>query len=144
MIRSGLTVAILVVGAVSAQGQDDGKKELEKLKGTWTVTEMIRDGKENANAKDDTATFDGTKLTIKTKTGGHLATVKLDAGKKPMVMDMTPDDGAMKGKVHLGIFEISGDTLKMCFSLPDKPRPASFESKEGSGTMSITLKREKK
>ena len=43
----------------------------------------------------------------------------------------------------LGIYEIEGDTQKVCFAPPEKERPTKFESESGSGLMLITSKRAK-
>jgi uncharacterized protein (TIGR03067 family) len=54
---------------------------------------------------------------------------KLDPARKPKQIDLTSLDGeAPKGNV-LGLYEIDGDTLKLCFfDLP--PRPRTLDSKE--------------
>jgi hypothetical protein len=39
--------------------------------------------------------------------------------------------------------EVKGDTHRVCFAAPGKPRPKAFESKEGSGHMLQTYKRAK-
>jgi hypothetical protein len=43
------------------------------------------------------------------------ATQKLDPSKSPKTLDAKVTDGPNKGAVILGIYEISGDTLKVCF-----------------------------
>jgi len=68
---------------------------------------------------------------------------KVDATKKPKTMDMTPSEGRYKDKTLLGIYELDGDTLKICFAEPGKDRPTDFTSKAGSGVVLAIHKREK-
>ncbi len=58
-------------------------------------------------------------------------------------MDVNVTDGDAKGKKQLAIYEISGDTLKMCFAPHEsKDRPSKFDSKE-AGHQYLELKRKK-
>jgi uncharacterized protein (TIGR03067 family) len=141
-------IAILLFAGIALAASPDAtkeevKKELDRLEGTWETVEMIRDGKAREDAKDDTVTFDGDKMTIKTKTGEHTGTCKLDPSKKPKSIDITPNDGPEKGNVHLGIYSLEGDSLKICFVQPENARPTSLDAKAGSGAAFVSLKRKK-
>ena len=62
-----------------------------------------------------------------------------------MHMDITITEGDAKGQLQLAIYELDGDTMKICANTPgDKERPKEFTSKPGSGHINIVLKREKK
>lgn len=123
----GLAAFLLLGRAATA---DD--KDLDKLKGKWTVLSVERDGKELENFKDGTREIDSDKYTLTPKSGAkHSGTFKVDSGKKPKTMDMVPDGGQYKGKTLQGIYEIDGDTLKICFAEPGKDRPTEFTSKGG-------------
>jgi uncharacterized protein (TIGR03067 family) len=61
------------------------------------------------------------------------ASFTLDHSKKPHVIDYLNLEGASKGKSQAGIFELIGDSLKICMSAPGHPRPADFSSKPGDG-----------
>jgi uncharacterized protein (TIGR03067 family) len=71
------------------------------------------------------------------------ATQKLDPSKSPKTLDAKVTDGPNKGAVILGIYEISGDTLKVCFDPEGKKRPTEFKSESGSQTL-VVHKRVKK
>jgi hypothetical protein len=43
----------------------------------------------------------------------------------------------------LAIYEIDGDTLKVCYDLGGKNRPTEFKTKEGTALFLATYKREK-
>ena len=65
----------------------------------------------------------------------------LDSKAKPKAIDIKPPKGSEK--LVLGIYELDGDTLKICFN-EDAKRPKEFASAEGSRTVLLILKREKK
>ena len=139
-------VVFLSIGLLmAADSKEDAKKELDKLKGNWEVVSILRGGMANPYAKDDKMIIDGDKVTVKRKNGGdQTGIIKIDPSKKPKTMDLIPGDGPKKDMPHPGIYLLEGDSLKICFVQPESPRPTAFESKEGSETMLITLKREKR
>lgn len=71
------------------------------------------------------------------------ATQKLDPSKSPKTLDAKVTDVPNKGAVILGIYEISGDTLKVCFDPEGKKRPTEFKGVSGSQTL-VVHKRVKK
>ena len=74
------------------------------------------------------------------------ATVKLDPTKKPKTIDVAFTEGEHKGKTALGIYEIEGDTFRVCLARPGSGdgRPAEFFAKAGSGRILVVYQREKK
>ena len=136
-------VMLVAAGLASGAPQDKGKKAADKFDGTWKVVSVERDGQAVDDAKDDTVTFTGDKIAIKSKNGDHAGTFKLDPAQKPKTIDMTPSDGPQKGQVHAGIYSLDGDTLKICFTEPGKDRPKELTAKAGSGQMLVVLKRAK-
>src|SRR5437879_12841007 len=88
-------LAVMVVGLlVGADGDKDvGKKGGDALKGTWKIVSAERDGKPHDDAVGDKVTFDGTNLAIEGKGEDHKGTYKIDAGKKPKHIDITPAAG---------------------------------------------------
>jgi len=129
-----------------ADDKADVEKELKKFQGTWTFESVEAGGKEvpAAELKGMTVTFEGDKYTV--KKGDEViqaATQKLDPSKSPKALDVTVAEGPNKGAVLLGIYEISGDTLKVCFDPEGKKRPTQFKSASGSETL-VVHKRVKK
>ena len=59
-------------------------------------------------------------------------------------MDATDTEGEDVGKVVKAIYEITGDTMRVCYALDDSGRPTEFATKEGSPFLLVTYKREKK
>src|SRR6516164_2265744 len=131
----GTLLCVLVLtapGGTGARADDkaDVEKELKKFQGTWTFESVEAGGKEvpAAEFKGVTVTFEGDKYNV--KKGDEViqvATQKLDPLKSPKALDVTVAEGPNKGAVILGIYEISRDTLKVCFDPEGKKRPTMFK-----------------
>ncbi len=153
-MRISLMALFCAVGFAAAGGSGtladdkaDLEKELEKFQGRWTFESSEADGKElpAAELKGFILTFEGDKHTV--KKGDELiqaGTMKLDPSKSPKAIDVTITVGPGKGTVMLGIYELSGDTLKVCFDAQGKKRPTEFKSAPGSEIFVNVHKRLKK
>src|ERR1700687_2839112 len=142
------TLVFTASGGTGARVDDkaDVEKELKKFQGTWTFESVETGGKEQpaAEFKGMTVTFEGDKFTV--KKGDEViqaCTQKLDPSKSPKTLDVTVAEGLNKGAVMLGIYEISGDTLRVCFDPEGKKRPMEFKGVSGSQTL-VVHKRVKK
>jgi uncharacterized protein (TIGR03067 family) len=145
-----IVLSILAAGflVAAAPAPDDAvKKEMARLEGTWSVKALTVDGKQvpeedisklKVVLKGDTYTLEA---------DGKVAeegTWTIDPTKKPKTIDTTPKTGDNKGKPSQGIYQLDGDTLKMCFGPTGKEdRPKEFESKEGTKYELGVYKREK-
>ena len=69
------------------------------------------------------------------------STYTLDISREPKWIDIVGTEAEMKGKLALGIYELRGDRLTICYTLPGRERPKSFESKAGSGSHLAVWKR---
>src|SRR5437879_4175702 len=130
-----------------AEGKADVENELKKFQGTWTFESVEAGGKElpAGELKALILTFEGDKHTV--KKGDEViqvGTQKLDPSKSPKTIDVTMAEGPNKGAVMLGIYEIDGDTLKVCFDPQGKRRPTEFKSAPGSANFVNVHKRVKK
>jgi len=140
-------VILAVALSVFADGPDDaGKLELKTLDGTWVVEAIVRDPREKNpdEGKGIRCVIKEGKVAAKlpgeNKPLPGCLTLKVDATKTPKAMDIQPegDNAAI-----LAIYELQGDTLRVCWAPLEKPRPTEFASKPGSGHSLIVLKREK-
>ena len=142
------TLVLSASGGTGARADDkaDVEKELKKFQGTWTFESVEAGGKvvPAAEFKGVTVTFEGDRYTVnKGDQVIQAATQKLDPSRSPKTLDVTVAEGPNKGAVMLGIYEISGDTLKVCFDPEGKKRPTQFKSVSGSQTL-VVHKRVKK
>lgn len=143
------TLGLAAFGGASAWGDDMGevKKELEKFQGTWAFERVEAEGKEIPVAQFEgmTVIFEGDRYTV--QKGDEViqaATQRLDPTRSPKTLDATVAEGPNKGTAILGIYEISGDTLKVCFDPEGKKRPTQFKTSAGSQTTLVVHKRVKK
>ena len=59
-------------------------------------------------------------------------TLKLDASKQPMTIDLAITEGDGSGKAQIGIVEVTDGTLRMCLDTPGAgQRPSEFGVKDG-------------
>jgi uncharacterized protein (TIGR03067 family) len=64
---------------------------------------------------------------------------RINPRKSPRLIDMVGVEGEQRGSILEGIYEVHGDTLKLCHS--QKRRPNEFESRPGSDSTLTILKR---
>jgi uncharacterized protein (TIGR03067 family) len=131
------------------QEEDAFKKELKALAGTWKPISSETDGnkapeerlKDSRMIRDETGKVVGKRGDMVMLEG---MVKKIEATKKPKTMDTLVTAGELKGKTIQGIYELEGDTLKVCVVLPDRgERPTEFSGKAGSGCSLTVYKREK-
>jgi len=143
-----LVLVLIAAACTSVLGADEStdaaRKDFEALQGEWKLVSATQDGKTMPadDVKVIKCTIKGDKFTI-TRDGkvAEEGAVKLDAAKKPREIDLPLGDGK---KTALGIYELSGEKYKMCYSPPGKDRPKEFEAQEGTGRTLSVWEREKK
>ncbi len=146
--RGILAAVVLIAGVAYGRPDDDAaKKEMAKMEGDWTLASGERDGMPIPEefAKTMRRTIKGEEFTV-TREGETIVKGKftIDPTKKPKTIDVTFTDGQLKDKSTLGIYELEGDTFKLCYAAPDsKERPKEFSAKEGSGHTLAVWKRQK-
>jgi uncharacterized protein (TIGR03067 family) len=143
---------LLVVGLVfllaAADADEEIKKELARFEGTWkwVSIEMEKMKLSEDALKEPRLKLKGDKFTVTEENANATfgGTFKVDPSKRPKTIDVTFTDGPEKGKTSLGIYELEGDTYKVCVDPAGKSRPTEFAVKPGSGHVLQVLKREKK
>ena len=128
MVRTILAVAVLMAGVARA-AEDKGK-----LAGTWKVTASEKDGKRATatDVKGKTVKITADSITCSDGTKTDMAcNYTVDTSSKPWKIEMSCTEGEHKGKKMSGIAQLDGDTLKICFSKPDKDAPADFKTADG-------------
>jgi uncharacterized protein (TIGR03067 family) len=118
--------------------------DLDKIQGTWKL-ESVQVGPHTLVEpyKDWTFNIKGDKLTI--KVGDRVRseyTIKIDPDKKPKTIDLTRKVGDQT-LTELGIYELDGDTWKMCNDEGGEMRPSEYGTKEGTRLELIMMKRVK-
>jgi len=146
MIRTIGVYCVALVGLTAGLRADDKPDEWKALKGTWKVEKAMLRGEDSTDVFKSavlTMAEDG-KYTVDFAGTQDKGTVSVDLAKKPKRMTITGTEGPNQGKTLPAVYELSGDTLKICYQLEGKEPPAGLESKAGTATLFIEYKREKK
>jgi uncharacterized protein (TIGR03067 family) len=132
---------------LAADNQDAANKDHARLEGVWSFALVEVEGKKQPDAPFETnkliVTKDGSYVIVQGPRITH-GTLKLDPAKSPKHYDVMITSGPVKGLTALGIYEIDGETFKICLPLASKERPTAFVSKAGSGLMIHVFKQEQK
>jgi uncharacterized protein (TIGR03067 family) len=70
-------------------------------------------------------------------------TYTIDADTKPKSMSVTGTEGPNIGKTFPAIYELNGDTLRICYDLSGAKRPTEFKSVAGTKLYLVTYNRKK-
>lgn len=118
--------------------------DLKVMEGRWKVDSAEAGGKpvDSEELRAMVVTITGDHYELTTKDGLDGGTLKLDETKAPKTMDATDTEGLDVGKVIQAIYEVSGDTMRVCYALDGSGRPTEFATKEGSPWLLITYKRD--
>ncbi|HEV3143776.1 MAG TPA: TIGR03067 domain-containing protein [Gemmataceae bacterium] len=139
-----LTLCLFVLPlALPALARADEPKE---AKGVWVPTEMTVAGQalpaEQLSALKLTI-GDGKYKAEVNNEGTDSGTYTIDSTKKPGRLEITSTDGANKGKKMLAIWELSGDTMKVCYDLEGKDYPTEFKSTKENKYLLAVYKKQK-
>ena len=120
--------------------------DLKAMEGTWKLESAETRGQkvESDEAKDIVVKIMGERYEVRIKDKIDGGTLKLDETQKPKTMDATDTEGDDVGKVVKAIYELSGDTLRVCHAGEGDERPTEMATKEDSPVILMTFKREKK
>jgi len=131
---------------LGSDGEDATKKEYARFEGVWSFALIDVEG-----TKQPLPPFESNRIII--AHDGRFVVVqgpkvtrgvfKLDPMQKPKHFDQAVTDGPAKGRTASCIYELEGDSYKLCGSFRGKERPATFDSKPGSGLIVQRFKREK-
>ena len=119
--------------------------DVKDMAGKWTIEKAEANGEEikAEDLRDVIITFTGERYELLVKDQRDAGTIKLDEKQNPKTMDSTDTEGDDVGKVTKAIYELKGDTLRVCYALDGGERPTEFKSKGDRPLLLITLKREK-
>jgi uncharacterized protein (TIGR03067 family) len=151
-----IAAVLLGFGGLRAGADGDaGKKELEKLQGTWEQVASETNGEETSDKviqwlnESVTISKDQFKQRFSRGAGAldvveETGIIKLDPAADPKAIDFVYYTGKLGGKTRQGIYQVDGDTLRICWLPPEKEgRPTQFKTTKGDGLDVDTFKRKK-
>jgi len=145
IVQSLMFSLSLTTWADDAQKGDAQTSDADAIQGKWLPSEAEIAGKKYPDEVRKTITLeikDG-KYTVTAGPELDRGTVKLDPSAKPKTLDVTGTEGPNKGNTFLAIYELDGDTLRICYDLSGKGRPTEFKTKPDTKLFLVTYKRDK-
>jgi uncharacterized protein (TIGR03067 family) len=147
LLGVGLLVGAVGVVAADMAQEEARRKHRAKYRRAWRVVSLEVDGNRAADQ-------DARKLTVINQAGGTWVVTAegreiwegsstTDPRRRPKAIDFVPTEGGNAGRTFLGIYDIDGDTRRLCFAQPGQGRPAEFSSGPGSGHVLVVFRREK-
>jgi uncharacterized protein (TIGR03067 family) len=135
-------VAILVLGcnhhdsssAARTSPEKQSAPEQKGLDGTWKVVSIGGNGKTLPSEKIGDMKVHIAGQQYSTSKGGkemEQATMTSDPSKQPKTIDLAFTKGELKGQTILGIYEVTGNTLRLAFAEPGKPHPTEIANRDG-------------
>lgn len=140
-----MTACLLVSALTFAQDPKAKADDATLMQGSWTIVEAELGGTPfpAESTKDMTLVNAKGSYVLKSKGPEDKGTTAIDATKTPKQLDIKGTDGPNKGKTFLCIYEIDGDTLKVCYDLSGKARPTEFKTTAGTMLFLVKYKRVK-
>ena len=149
MRLAAIVVLVATCGPANADDKDGraaARKDLEQLQGTWMVVSMEREGEAIPieELKGRSCVYEKDAFTLKSgDQPRRRGLVTLDPSRKLKAINTWDLDGPYTDATVPGIYELSGDTLRLCFSRPGAERPTEFTTKSGSGLILVVYQRKK-
>jgi uncharacterized protein (TIGR03067 family) len=122
----------------------DLKKELQLLQGTWQIEFQEENGEKVAAEELKTRTIAFGKNAFFKKKNNivvQIAVMKIDPSKSPRTFNALIVQGDRKEDIMPGIYDLDGDTLKICIDTEGNQRPKEFKTAPKSGLLLIVCKR---
>ena len=107
-----------------------GDNDLAKMQGDWTATEIVVNGQPMPAdvVSNIRLTIKGREYSLQLDSGPSKGSFKLNERAQPKSIDVTTDSS----DEAQGIYEISGDKLKICHANNGGSRPTEFKSSTGA------------
>jgi uncharacterized protein (TIGR03067 family) len=127
--------------ARSTDAKDADTKDADAIQGIWlpTAAELAAEQLPDDIRKTIKLVIKGDHYLLTVGTDVDKGTVKLNPSTKPKSMDITGIGGPNNGKTILAIYDLDGDTLRICSG---KSRPTEFKTKADAQLFLVTYRRE--
>lgn len=117
--------------------------DLDLLQGSWRITALEVEGRKMPAAMfaEGRLVIRGSRFLGAGMGAEYQGTLEIDPSGSPRRLNMKFDAGPETGNTNLGIYEVAGDTFRICLATHGNVRPAAFDSSAGSGFALETLTR---
>jgi uncharacterized protein (TIGR03067 family) len=137
-VAKGIGLALSLFLVVGPDTENPSREELARFEGVWRFALVEVEG-----ARQPDAPFETNKLIV-LKDGRYVivqgpritrGVIKLSPNNTPKHYDVAVTSGPAKGLEASGLYELDGDTCKVCLPFRGKVRPTVLESKAGNGCL---------
>lgn len=139
-----LCITFIALASLASFAAGDST-DVKTLQGTWLPVKAELAGKPMPDAvlKKITLTLTNHDYTVTTAEQPDYGTWTIDTSSKPKGMTVTGTKGPNNGKTFPCIYELKGDTLRICYDLSGEKRPTEFKSIAGTKLYLVTYNRKK-
>ncbi|MGI9175419.1 MAG: TIGR03067 domain-containing protein [Rhodothermales bacterium] len=109
--------------------------DLQDVQGTWRFASLEVNGETIAeqHLEGSRLTVSGDAFTTVSPEAVYRGKIALDATVLPRRIDLLFEEGPHAGESSLGIYELSGETWRICLGLAGETRPQDFRTEPESG-----------
>ncbi len=135
----------LAVGASLNAFAADPPDDAKAVQGNWKPAKAELAGQPMTDAvlKSISLKLDNGKYEVFVGGQPDRGTYTLDSATKPKSMTITGTAGPNNGKTYPAIYELEGDTLRICYDLSGAKHPTEFKSLAGTQLYLVTYHRNK-
>ena len=137
-------ITLVVAGSLAAFAADPSD-DAKVVQGNWLPTKAELAGQPMADAllKTISLKLENGKYEVFVGDEPDRGTYTIDPTSKPKSMTITGTEGPNHGKTFPAIYELNGDTLRICYDLSGVKRPAEFKSIAGTKLYLVSYSRKK-
>jgi len=138
--RSGFVITLLLLLA-----GDAAKNDSKDIQGNWTPMKAELSGNPVPAAllKTIRLRLDDGKYEAFVGDDPDRGTYTIDIAASPRAITVTGTEGPNKGKTFPAIYELDGNTLRICYDLSGVKRPAEFKTAAGTRQYLVTYTRKR-
>jgi uncharacterized protein (TIGR03067 family) len=151
MSKTAAISVIVVICSFLGRGNsvlaDLGQNDFRQMQGNWMLVYAEQNGMQVSYDYSGLGrlSVSGDRYRLGPQTpGAGMGQFVLNGSRYPRQIDFRPMTGQYAGQTLHGIYEILGDTHKVCFALPGQPRPTSFNSLPSQGQLNYVWLRTSK
>jgi uncharacterized protein (TIGR03067 family) len=144
-IRTIILSLACAVGFVGGCATEHPFDDAKAVQGTWkpATAEFAGQAMADRILKSISLKLEDGKYVVYVGNEPDRGTYTLDSAARPKGMTVTGTEGPNQGKIFPAIYELSGDTLRICYDLSGAKRPAEFKSIAGTKLYLATYIRQK-
>lgn len=141
-----ITGACAIMGASLSLFPAGRLDDTKAIQGLWAPVTAVLAGQpmEESIVKIISLNMDNGKYLVLVGDAPDKGTYTLHQDTKPKGIDVAGTEGPNAGKTFPAIYELKGDTLRICYDLSGARRPAEFKSIAGTKLYLVTYIRHKK